>query len=175
MSKSKWLVLSGLVIAGVLSRWLPHPPNFSPIMALALFAGAFFTQKKWAMAIPVVALLISDLVLGFYNTIWSVYLVFAVATWMAHRSEKTPNGQLSVGRLTVLGIESSVLFFVITNFAVWAQSGMYARTFEGLVACYVAAIPFFQNSLLGNAFYITAFFGGYALLSRAIEKQPLQA
>ncbi|MCB0422473.1 MAG: hypothetical protein KDD61_15845 [Bdellovibrionales bacterium] len=170
MSLSRNIVLVALVILGVASRWLPHPPNVSPVMAIALLSGVYFSGKKGAVLLPLVALFISDLVLGFHSTIWAVYLAMAVVVWgagqLSSKSQSSP-GWLNV---TLMGLGASVWFFLLTNFAVWAQTGMYPHTVDGLVACYVAAIPFFQNSLMGNAVYIFILFGSYELIRRHLPQ-----
>ena len=107
-------------------------------------------------------MLLSDLVLGFHAGIVLVYVCMGVTVAIGMQLRK----RLRVVPITIATLASSVLFFIVTNFGVWATQGMYPMSFEGLVACYVAAIAFFQNSLLGNAFYTAVLFGGFALISR---------
>lgn len=170
MKKKDILLLLSVLSLAVLSRWIPHPPNFSPIGALALFSGIFFADRRLAFLIPFSVILVSDLILGFHAISIFVYLGFAITVglgiWL--RSHIKTSHII----LTVLG--SSVLFFMLTNFGVWVISGMYPHTLSGLTTCYIAAIPFFQNSLLGDLFYNLIFLGGYlALHPQSHIRHPL--
>lgn len=160
------LVLTGLVAAAVLTRLLPHPPNFSPIEASALFAGAWFADRRFAVAVPLLAMLISDAVIGFHDGVPVVYACMAAIAWMGHGLR----GRVTAPRVAGYGLGAAVFFFGVTNFFVWASSGMYALDVAGLVACYTMALPFFQNSLAGVAFYALLLFGGYALLRRGFPR-----
>ena len=156
-------IVSAILVAAVL-RLVPHPPNFTPIGAMALFSGAYLGRRALAFAAPLGALLLSDLVLGFYSGMIVQYVAVALVVLL---------GIVALQRRTVLrvgaaAIASSVLFFLITNLGVWAQSGMYPHTALGLQACFVAAIPFFQNTVAGDLFYATLLFGGFALLERTV-------
>ena len=157
----RWILLFMLMIAAVVTRWLPHPHNVSPIMALALFSGVVCSNKKIALLVPVLAMIVSDLILGFHSTMWAVYGSFMLVAYMGYRAEKSKSGdRLKLSSLIGLGLGGSLLFFVVTNFAVWFQQiGMYPKTWEGLVACFMAAVPFFKNSLGGNALYMFTLFG----------------
>jgi len=145
------------IIAGAILRLVPHLPNFAPIAAMALFGGTYL-NKKYALLIPLAALFLSDILLGFYNP-WimvSVYGSFALigllGKWL--KNKKTwPN---------ILGVSifSSILFFLITNFAVWAVPySYYPHTWQGLFQSYIMGLPFFRNTLLGDLFYVGAMFG----------------
>lgn len=164
MNKTRSAVLFGMILLAAASRLVPHPPNFAPIAAMALFAGAHFSDRRIAFLAPVAALLLSDLVLGFYGLMSIVYACFALIVLIGFslREKCTP---LHVGG-AALG--SSVLFFIITNFGVWAFGSLYPKTIEGLVTCYIAALPFFHNTLLGDAFYTAVLFGGFALAERKV-------
>jgi hypothetical protein len=145
-------------------RLLPHPSNFSPIDAMALFSGAYLQRRGLAFAAPFGALLLSDALLGFYSGMAFVYASVAAIVligWLI-ASKK------SVLQIGAAAVASSVLFFVVTNFGVWLGSGMYTQTAAGLAACYTAAIPFFQNTLAGDLFYSALLFGGFALLQRLV-------
>jgi len=148
-------LLSAIVLAAVL-RLVPHPPNFTPIDAMALFSGAYLGRRAVAFAAPLGALLLSDAVLGFYFGMQFQYLSVALIVllgWLAL-------SRVSVLRLGVAAVASSVLFFAVSNFGTWLTSGMYPHDIAGLGTCYVAAIPFFQNTLAGDLFYVTLLFGG---------------
>lgn len=155
-------LIGGFLIAlGVLARFLPHPANFSPIGALALFAG-FYLPRKWALIIPVLAMLVSDFFLGFYEPVVmvSVYFSFILTTFLAGYLQK----KQSWGKIAGLSVVSAVLFFVLTNLAVWAFTPWYAKNLIGFNQCFLLALPFFKNTLLGNLFYTAGFFGLYEIL-----------
>jgi len=160
------------ILAAAALRLVPHPPNFTPIGAMALFSGAYLGRRgAVALVAPLGALFLSDLVLGFYRGMPTVYFSVALIViigWMALR-------RVSPLRVGGAAIASSVLFFVLTNFGMWLSSGFYPRTLAGLEACYIAAIPFFQNTVAGDLFYAAVLFGGFALLERtvpALRSQP---
>ena len=154
------------ILAAATLRLVPHPPNFSPIDAMALFSGAYLGRRGIAFVAPLAALLLSDLVLGFYHGMATVYatvaLIVVVGWWLSAR--RTP---LRIGAAAIVG---SVLFFVITNFGMWLFSGFYPLTGAGLAACYVAAIPFFQNTVAGDLFYAAILFGGFALAEHLLPR-----
>jgi|SRR5438270_3419421 len=151
-------LLSAIVLAAAL-RLVPHPPNFTPIGAMALFSGAYLGRRSLAFVAPLGALLLSDLVLGFYHGQLTVYFSVALVVVIGMAALR----RVSPVRVGVAAIASSVLFFIITNFGMWMFSGIYPRTVAGLSACYVAAIPFFQNTLAGDLFYATLLFGGFRI------------
>lgn len=165
------LVLAGMIVFAALSRLVPHPFNFSPIEAMALFGGAYFAQRSWALLVPLAAMAISDLFIGLHTGLPVVYACMAAITVMGF----SLRGKVSALRVGGLGLAGATLFFVVTNFMVWAGSGMYPMNAEGLIACYVAAIPFFTNQLAGVAFYSLLLFGGYALLRRRFPQLGMQA
>jgi hypothetical protein len=158
-------LLSAIVVAAGL-RLVPHPPNFTPIGAMALFSGAYLGRRVIAFAAPLGALLLSDLVLGFYHGQATVYFSVALIVMIGMAAIT----RVSAVRVGAAAIASSVLFFVITNFGVWLFSGFYPRTFVGLEACYVAAIPFFQNTVAGDLFYATLLFGGFRIAELLVPR-----
>lgn len=163
MFKPRFLALASMIVLAAATRLIPHPPNMTPIAAIALFGGATFADRRLAFLMPLAALALSDLVIGFSRDSGFVYLSFAliVATGMWLQQRRTAP--------VILGavLFSSCLFFALTNFGVWALGAMYPHTLAGLGACYVAAIPFFRNEALGDLFYAALLFGGFALLERA--------
>lgn len=161
---ARLLVLLSAIVAAAALRLVPHPPNFTPIGAMALFGAAHLGRRPLAMAAPLSALLLSDLVLGFYSGMWVQYLAVALTValgWVALT-------KVSALRVAGAALASSILFFVVSNFGTWTLSGMYPLTAAGLAACYAAGIPFFQNTLAGDLFYCGLLFGGFALLERAV-------
>lgn len=160
-------LLSVIIVAfGVLSRLIPHAPNIAPIGALMLFGGAYLPKKL--LWLPILALFISDYFISFYGTdMFYVYgsfiLTGLIGLWI--RSHKRPK--------FVIGgaLFSSVLFFVITNFGVWAPpNNWYPHTLDGLIQSYTLALPFFRNSLIGDLGYTILLFGGYELVQRFSKK-----
>ncbi len=172
--------MSGLIVAAALTRLLPHPPNFTPITAIAVFGGATL-PLRWATAITLGAMLVSDLALGilagdwsvtFHPTLPAVYGSFVAAIVL---SRLLLRERLRLVPIAAVTLSSSVLFFVVTNFAVWLTGSLYPKTWEGLIACYGAALPFFRNSLFGDAVYTALLFGGYRVLGRLIGYWPQSA
>ena len=169
--RTKLITISAIIFALAIFRLLPHLPNVSPVAAMALFGGAYYADKRMAFIVPFVALFISDLLLGLHNSMIFVYAGFALTVAI---------GFLLQNRVTITNaafavVASSVLFFLLTNFGAWMTSGLYAKSAEGLMQAYVAGIPFFQNSLLGNLVYAAAIFGGYRLLQNNVAalKEPV--
>lgn len=151
-----------MILAAAFSRLMPHPWNFTAIGAMALFGGACLPSKKQSLFIPFVALFFSDLVLGFHSTMVFVYLAFAVIVLLGW-TLREQKGVLRVGTLT---LAASSLFFLISNFGVWIMQNMYPMTWQGLVECYVSAIPFFDNQILGDLFFSALLFGSYEAVKK---------
>ncbi len=173
-NKARLMALFAAIFGAAAMRLIPHPPNFAPIAAMALFSGAEMPKRSMAFAIPFAALLLSDAILGFYSGIAFVYASFAATVLIgwAVASRKTP---LTIG---VAAISSSVLFFAVTNFGVWATGSMYPHSLAGLAECYAAAIPFFRNTVAGDLVYSALLFGGFAVAQRllpALRPAPAQA
>lgn len=144
------------------------PPNFAPIAAMALFAGAHLGGRR-AFWVPLVAMLVSDLFIGFYHwpVMVAVYASFVVSVWLGKWVGQR-EGLLRIGGGT---LASSLLFFVATNFAVWSlPESFYSHTFSGLVQAYVMALPFLRYTLMGDFFFVGAFFGSYALASFLLRR-----
>jgi hypothetical protein len=169
------LVLAALIFVAALSRLLPHPPNFSPMEAIALFGGAYFASRAWALAVPLIALLVSDLVMGavvgasyasYIGSIsfWSVYACIALSTLLGFGLR----GKVGGARVLGYSLAGSMLFFIVTNFGAWLASPFYPQTGAGLASAYTAGIPFFQWTVLGTLGYAAILFGGFALLRRRV-------
>lgn len=172
MKKNVLLMGTGLIGLAILSRFLPHPPNFAPITAVALFSSVWFSNKKIGLFLPLLIMFLSDLVLGLHNTLFFVYgsfvLMSVLGIWLKHN--------YSFGKAIGTGIIGSLLFFVITNFGVWLTSnGFYPMTITGLMECYIAAIPFFHNTLFGDLTYVTLLFGTYEWAKRTVPGLQIQA
>jgi len=159
-----------IVLAAAATRLLPHPPNLTSITAVALFGGAYFSSRWLAFAVPLLALALSDLVLGVYWS-WSPMMAFQPHMWVQYAAfagvvliGMSLRGRADALRVAGATLASAVMFFAVTNFAEWAFQPWYPKTVEGLSAAYVAAIPFFRNSLLGDLAYVALLFGGMHLL-----------
>ena len=159
-----------LIAIGALSRVIPNPANFAPITAMALFGGVYL-NKKQALTLPILAMILSDFFIGFDSIPMrlSVYGSFLISVFIGfwiknHKSSKN---------IVFASLFSSILFFVITNFAVWAFGTMYLKNLTGLTECYLLAIPFFRNTILGDLFYSGAFFGVYNLLLNSVPRVAL--
>lgn len=161
------LALISIVSALALYRILPHPVNFTPVMAAALFAGARLDGTRMAFLVPLLAMLVSDLVIGFHSTMPFVYagMALAVACGLLIRGR---GGFAPVASATLAG---SLGFFAVTNFGAWLHSPeLYSRDWSGLAASYIAAIPFYRNSLLSDAVFGALLFGGWALAERTFPR-----
>lgn len=156
VNKERVLIALGLITFAVISRTLPHPPNFAPIAAIALFSGAIL-PRRLALTLPLIAMVISDVFIGMHDLIFVTWGSFVLMALIASYGLK----RVTAFRIFAYSFLGSVLFFAITNFAVWAQSGMYPRTMAGLIDCFVLAIPFFRNTLLGDFVYSGIIFGAY--------------
>lgn len=157
-------VVTLMVFAAAFVRLLPHPPNFAPIAAMALFGGAYFNKKSFAFAIPLLAMFVTDAIIGFYSYAWMVYISFALIVVLGIVMLK----KVSVKNVVLASVTASVSFFVITNFGVWMLGTLYPKTPAGLMESYVAAIPFFQNSLIGDLFFSGVMFGVYELVKHKV-------
>lgn len=157
------LIIIGLIFTAVavIARILPHAPNVAPVAALALFAGVYL-PKRWSLALPIVAMLLSDLVVGFYDwqVMGAVYLGFILTVVIGWQVRN----KLNPGTTLLGSVGGSLTFYFLTNFAVWAFSGMYAMTGAGLINSYVMGLPFLRFSLVGDLAWTTVFFVTYQLV-----------
>ena len=176
------LTLITIILTAALFRVVPHWPNFTPIAALALFGAALFERKWLGLVASLAAMLLSDALIGFHGDMSAVYLSFGL-TWLLGVYVLTVrrSGQPTAGRIVAASVTSSILFFLITNFAVWYGSTFYAQNLPGLMTCYVAGLAFyngtsfFLNGLAGDLFYSAILFGGFYLLQlRFGELKPVR-
>ncbi len=161
-----------IIFAVALFRLIPHWPNFTPVAALALFGAATFDRKWLGLAAPLAAMLLSDALIGFHSSMGAVYLSFALTWLLGVYALKNP----TAGRIATVSVLSSVLFFLITNFAVWYGSSFYPQTVQGLMTCYAAGLAFYNgqsfalNGLVGDLFFSGLLFGIYTLLQFRFPK-----
>ncbi len=160
MNKKKIIIAILIVLLAAASRLVKHPFNFTPIAAMALFAGCYL-DKRWGYALPLLAMMVSDYFIGFYDwqVMASVYVAIFIAYlvgWLFSKYKKWYN-------LIWAALLSSVSFFVITNLAVWAFFNWYPHTWAGLTSCFTLALPFFRNTLIGDLTYSFILFGAFEL------------
>lgn len=165
MRSTLYLMLA-LALFTLLWRVLPHGWNMTPALALALFAGARLQQPALRFAVPLLAMLVSDLVLGFHDTMLYVYgalaLVVLIGQGFAQRASVIGHAGLSVS--------GSLLFFAITNFGVWMSGSLYPLTVEGLAACYAMALPFLWKTLAGDLFFVLGFYAAFTVVSQHVSQ-----
>ncbi|MBI1769657.1 MAG: hypothetical protein HYR67_14915 [Bacteroidetes bacterium] len=166
MLKPRFAVLTSMIVAAAVARLIPHPPNFTPMIALALFGGTYFTDKRDAYLVPLAAMIFSDIGLAFLKgyalftpmslIIYGCFALITALGFLLHHHPKLVN-------IVIASVASSTIFFIISNFAVWAGGNLYQMNTWGLVECYIAAIPFFKNMLLSSLLYSGILFGSFEL------------
>jgi hypothetical protein len=156
------LLALALILLAAALRIAPHPWNFTPVGAMALFSGAMLKDRRLAFFFPLLALFLGDIFSGFHKLIPIVYASFlinvAIGLWLRDRR--------TIARISLATFLGSVQFFLITNFAVWWLLGSFPKSAAGLATCYLAGLPLFWNTLAGDAAYAALLFGGYALAER---------
>ncbi len=161
IKSNRFIIISALIIAAALTRFIPHLPNFTAIGALALFAGSKVQDKKLALLVPVFAMMVSDLLIpGGFNLF--VYACFVATVFMGMLIKNYNPAKIAFG-----GLLSAVLFFLVTNFA-FLYPTAYPQNFQGIMASYVAGIPFFNYQLLGNLFYSALLFGSFYFIEHRL-------
>ena len=148
-----------IILVAAFTRIMPHPPNFTAIGAIALFGSVHFQKKSNGLIVPLLAMFVSDMYLGFHSNMFAVYFSFLLISGLGFYLRDN----LKVKNLFFASLFSSFLFFLITNFSVWLNSMFYPKSFLGLLECYSLAIPFAFNTLLGDLFFNTILFGGFYL------------
>jgi len=154
MKNSSLLVFTGLFLAAVLSRLVPHNWNLTLMGAVFIFAGSFFKDRKIAVALMLSSLLVSDFFIGFHNQMISVYAGF-LAMIVAGTFLTTSSGRI---RIFGTAFIASLLFFIVSNFGVWYEGQLYPLTFSGLIDCYVMGIPFFGKQMIGDVGFTIGIF-----------------
>ncbi len=156
---TRFLVITAIILLAALTRLLPHIPNFTALSAVALFGAAQYNKKLLAFLVPLTALVLSDAILGFYAGMEWVYgtFILIIISGFALRNKVT------APRVILLSIVSSLIMYVVSDFGMWIGSGIYPHTLTGFTACYIAALPFLRNELLGDLFYSGLLFGTFYL------------
>lgn len=140
----------GLILLMVFSRLIPHPPNFTPIIAMGILCGYFFKDLKLSLFVLLISMLISDLLIGFYSNMLFVYSSLILITLLAFKL----NNKINIKNLFLYGLAGSFLFYLISNFGVWIFGNLYPKNIGGLIECYFMAIPFFKNTLISTTIFI---------------------
>ena len=174
-SKAGLIFIISVIVSGAFFRFIPHWPNFTPIAAMALFGGAYLGRRHLAFMIPFAAMFLSDLLLGLHKDMWAVYLAFGITVFIG----TLIRNNVKVISIISASLASSVIFFLLTNFAAWLSSPIYPQNFAGLMESYIAGLAFFNNGSLGLSFFMNEiagslfynglFFGVFAL---AVQKFP---
>ena len=163
----RFLIAALMIALAAALRILPHPWNFTPVGAMAVFSGSLFRNRWVALLLPLTALFAGDLFVGLYKLMFIVYVSFALSVaigrWLAQRRTV-----VRIGRAVLLG---ALQFFLVTNFALWAFGDFYPRTFAGLSTCFANAVPLFWNTLAGDVVYAIVLFGSYALAERLFSSR----
>jgi hypothetical protein len=162
----KFIVIT--ILSAAFFRLVPHMPNFTPIAAIALFGGAYLSKKYIAYLIPLTALFLTDMIIGFHSTMWAVYLGFAITVYIGTKLSANSKPLPVIGA----SLLSSTIFYIITNFGSWLA--FYPHNIQGLMDCYILAIPFFNNGIVGDLFYSTILFGGFHFIKVKFPKLLLQ-
>jgi hypothetical protein len=172
-----------MILLAAISRLLPHPPNFAPIGSMALFGAAYFSKRYWAFIVPIISMWISDLVLNnvvygqyFDSFVWFyagslfTYSAFALIVLLGMLTLK----KVRIPNLVASSLGASVIFFIVSNFGVWFSGIMYPKDLGGLMVCYIAGIPFFHNTILGDLVYTAILFGVFEFVARRVPQLQLQ-
>ncbi len=167
--KKEELLAIILIVFAAGSRLLPHPANFAPIAAVGIFSAFVFKNKLLRFGVPIIAMFISDAIIGFYSPLImaSVYFCFLISVFLGRELKKNPSVPNGVG----VSLLASLQFYLITNLAVFLFTPLYAKNLQGLINCYYLALPFFRNTILGDLFYTGAIFGLYFGLKYVAEKK----
>ena len=168
METRKILAALGIICVGAAMRLLPHAPNFAPVGALALFSGYNLRGYK-GIILPIGIMLVSDIFLGFHDTVVFVYASFIVI-FLLGRILGQKKFALHGARLFGTSLVGSVLFFIITNWGVWYATDLYSRNITGLMNSYTMALPFFRNTVASDIIYNFAFFYGFIWLGTFSSK-----
>ena len=164
MKNHKYLLLAvTTIIVLSLFRLIPHPPNFTPILAISVFAGIKFKDNLFSYLVPVFAMFVSDAIIGFHSGMIIIYLAIVLSAFISRR--------FNTINTSVFG--SCILFYIITNFQVWVMSSSYPKSLNGILECYTLAIPFLGMTLLSTFFYSYVLFYGYSFLSKIQTYQKI--
>jgi hypothetical protein len=179
----RFSIISMIILLAAMSRLVPHPANFAPIGGMALFGAAYYSKRYWVFIIPIVSMWLADLVLN--NVVYAQY--FDHFVWFYQGCYWTYGAFILIGLIGFLTLKktriqnlilasllASIVFFLLSNFGVWASTNMYPKNISGLIACYTAGLPFFKNTVMGDLVYTGVLFGAFELAQRRIPALQLQ-
>lgn len=168
----QFYIALSLIIAATLSRFIPHPFNFTAVGAIALFAGANFRDKRLAYLVPITVMFLSDIFIGFHVSVIPVYACFAFTVWIGSIISRRQN----IVSVISGSLFSSIIFFLVTNLPFWySDLKLYPISFEGTMQSYTMGLPFFKNQVLGDLFYTGLLFGVFHLLNRGeLKLNPIK-
>lgn len=191
MKIEKSVIVSFILMVAVASlyRVMPgRPMGFAPQIAMALFAGSIIKDKKYSFLLPLLSMLVSDIIYqllymadlttlqGFYTGQWINYILIASVTFIGFLIQ-----QKNVFKIVTGALAGATFYFIASNFAVWIGGGLglnnlpYAKTFDGLMSCYIAALPFYTMSIYATLFFSAVLFGGYYLINKfVVHKTTVQ-
>lgn len=158
------ILVAVLMVIAVATRLVPHPANFTSVAAVALLGGSLL-PRKWAVSLPLLIMVVSDLIIGLHPLILFTWGSFAVIALVSNRYMRRVN----VGSVVLASLSASVFFYLVTNLGVWLQGQMYSLNWSGLLTCYYNAIPFFRNTMAGDLVYCGVLFGAYALAAKTAK------
>lgn len=164
ISKTTYIALA-LIIAGIALRLIPHAANFAPVGAIALFGGAILSART-ALWLPLVIMVVSDLFLGFHGTMLFTWGGFVLVGMFGMFLRDRTNAE----RIPLGALGSAIIFYIVSNFGVWVEGRLYPHTFQGLIDCFVMALPFLRTSLIADLLFATALFGAYALATKYLAQ-----
>jgi len=153
---TRFFVIVSIIFAGAFMRLIPHWPNFTPIAAIALFGGALLGKRVLAFIIPLAAMILADLILGFHADMIAVYAGFALTVLLGW----SIRDKVSFGSVVTRSLAASIIFFLLTNFSSWLTMGLYPANFTGLMQAYIAGLAFFNNGSYGISFFLNEVMGG---------------
>jgi hypothetical protein len=179
----RFSVISVIILLAAISRLIPHPANFAPIGGMALFGAAYYSKRYWVFIIPITSMWLADLVLNnvvyaqyfdhfvwFYQGCYWTYGAFILIGLIGFVTLK----RIRIQNLILTSLLASIVFFLLSNFGVWASTYMYPKNFSGLIACYTAGLPFFKNTVMGDLVYSGVLFGAFEFAQRRIPALHLQ-
>ncbi len=153
-----------LLIFGMFSRFIVHVPNFTPVISIALLSGAYL-NKRYAIVVPVALMILSDLVIGLHETILFTWGSMALIAFMGF----CLRGKKNFVNIAGINLWSAILFFLATNFGTWLMSDLYPKNTQGLIDCFILAVPFFRTTLWSTLMYSALFFGAYEIIAARVK------
>ncbi len=148
-----------IIVFGATLRLIPHPANVAPIAAIAIFGGVYL-NKKYALVLPILAMIVSDIFLGFSVSTPLVYASFLISGVIGLWLKNHKHLPLVIGAT----LASSIIFFLLTNFNFWYVTSLYPKTFDGMIQAYFMALPFFRNTVIGDLIYVGLFFASFEVI-----------